>query len=236
MSTSFLILLSFIIRIGVKIFLKDTSPNVSVLVVQIFAIGIPTFAYLFLNKISEPNDAVFSKNTRVLDVIFSSITVVSMNILVRCVNSFFTEHLGIIQQSKGIQINSFYDFIINMFAFCIIPAIFEELMFRGILLKSLHNRYSSKTAIIISSIVFSFFHLEPSNILLHIILGIILSEVTISTNSIIVPIFSHFFNNALALGLNTTNIFETHQTMVLFVCLCLAICGAVYFKKRKATS
>lgn len=77
------------------------------------------------------------------------------------------------------------------------PAICEELLHRGILLKAYENRGTVK-AIFITSILFGFFHFDITNFFGPIFLGILIGYYVIRTNSIFAGMLAHFANNAIA--------------------------------------
>lgn len=78
----------------------------------------------------------------------------------------------------------------------VIPAIGEELLFRGVLQK-LFQAWSGKHAgIVITAILFSAIHLEFSGLLPRIFLGLFLGYLFYWTNNLWFPIIVHFLNNA----------------------------------------
>ena len=79
----------------------------------------------------------------------------------------------------------------------IIGPIFEELIFRGFLLKKLRV-YGDKTAIIYTSIAFGLFHTNISQILFAAVIGVVLSYVVCKTNNIKYSIMIHIIINMLS--------------------------------------
>jgi len=88
-------------------------------------------------------------------------------------------------------------FIIAIISVGIIPAFTEELLFRGLILDGLKNNYSKRKAIIISALLFGIIHLNPWQFYSAFIIGLISAWICIETNSILLSIYIHFFNNAL---------------------------------------
>jgi membrane protease YdiL (CAAX protease family) len=88
-------------------------------------------------------------------------------------------------------------FIISIIIIGIIPAFTEELFFRGLILDGLKNNYSKRKAILISALLFGIVHLNPWQFVGGFIIGIISAWICIETNSILLSIYIHFFNNAL---------------------------------------
>ncbi|MDR2941646.1 MAG: CPBP family intramembrane metalloprotease [Treponema sp.] len=89
-------------------------------------------------------------------------------------------------------------FIIPIIAIGIIPAFAEELFFRGLILDGLKNNYSNRKAIIIiSALFFGIIHLNPWQFLGGFIIGLFSAWICINTNSILLSIYIHLFNNVL---------------------------------------
>lgn len=84
-----------------------------------------------------------------------------------------------------------------LIAIAIIPAVFEELLTRGIIMRG-YEGFGIKWGIIISSILFGIMHYDVINFIFPIFLGLILGYVVYRTNSIYSGMIIHFVNNALA--------------------------------------
>lgn len=100
-----------------------------------------------------------------------------------------------------LKMNSVADFIINIFIMALLPAIGEELFFRGALQKTL-LRWNKKPwlSILLSSVVFALLHGTFFKILPIFVLGLMLGTVYYLTRNIWYPIIIHFLNNALAVS------------------------------------
>jgi membrane protease YdiL (CAAX protease family) len=89
--------------------------------------------------------------------------------------------------------------MVNMLMIAILPAIGEELLFRGVLLRLFRELTKNvHLAVIISAILFSALHLQFYGFLPRFILGLFLGYLFVWTRSIWVPILVHFFNNGIA--------------------------------------
>lgn len=86
-------------------------------------------------------------------------------------------------------------FFINV---CVLAPIWEEIFFRGILLRRFTLKWSPQKSIIISSILFGLIHVNPLNVFFAFFIGCLLGYVYLKTKSIIVPILVHSFSNFLA--------------------------------------
>ena len=81
----------------------------------------------------------------------------------------------------------------------IVSTIFEDLLFRVIILNGLLNKYknNSKKAIIYSAIIFGMVHLNIPQGINAFIAGIILGFIYYYTKSMKLSIFAHFVNNLI---------------------------------------
>lgn len=89
----------------------------------------------------------------------------------------------------------------NIVILAVVPAICEELIFRGIIFNGL-KQYGVKTAVIGSALLFALIHGNIQQTLYPIIFGVVLAIITLKTNSLIPAIAAHFTNNAIVLTVN----------------------------------
>jgi len=90
-------------------------------------------------------------------------------------------------------------FIWLIFMVALIPAIAEEVVFRGVLLSGLRSRLSIMGAVVLSGLIFGLFHLAPDTafrILPTAWLGMVLAWVVLASGSLPLAMVLHFLNNA----------------------------------------
>ena len=87
----------------------------------------------------------------------------------------------------------------------IIGPIYEEMLFRHILLNKLKKFNSPTQSIIISTLIFSILHLNPVKILYAFILGLFLNITYHKTNNLKSSILIHISANSISLLLNQYN-------------------------------
>lgn len=92
-----------------------------------------------------------------------------------------------------------YGFWGAFFKVAIVAPVIEELIFRGILLQGLRKNYHPATAVIVSALLFSLYHLNPWQMPATLLLGILLGWLMLRTNNILLAIIGHSLNNALVL-------------------------------------
>lgn len=85
------------------------------------------------------------------------------------------------------------------FRVAVIAPIVEELIFRGIILNGLRKNYRATTAVFISALLFSLFHLNPWQMPATFVLGLLLGWIMIRTRNILLAIIGHSMNNLLVL-------------------------------------
>ncbi|MDY2986290.1 MAG: CPBP family intramembrane glutamic endopeptidase [Peptoniphilus sp.] len=85
-----------------------------------------------------------------------------------------------------------------LFYMCLVPAICEEIFFRGALINS-YDIYGPKFAIFMSALVFALFHFDIQNFLAPLLLGIMFGNFLELTGSIFACMIAHFVNNVIAL-------------------------------------
>lgn len=92
-----------------------------------------------------------------------------------------------------------YALVVNLFMIAFIPAVGEELIFRGVLQRKLGQLFrNTHIAVIVSAFIFSAIHMQFFGFLPRFFLGIVLGYMFVWSGSLWVPMFAHFVNNALA--------------------------------------
>lgn len=143
-----------------------------------------------------------------------------------------------------LQMPNFGSFLFNLFLVAALPAIGEELLFRGVLQKLFKELTNNvHWAIWITAFLFSALHMQFFGFLPRMMLGALMGYLFVYSGSIWVPIFAHFVNNALVVvgvylfqqGIISTDILNDQTlftTAELF--LSAAVCALLfyYFYKR----
>ncbi len=82
----------------------------------------------------------------------------------------------------------------------ILPGLFEEFAFRGVLLHSLHRRFSPWLVISVVALIFGLFHINFFRVLPTAFLGFFMGLLTMATGSLWPAILVHMGNNSLAVA------------------------------------
>lgn len=91
--------------------------------------------------------------------------------------------------------------ILNLLTVAVLPAICEETLHRGMLLKG-NSPYGMKKTVIISSVLFGLLHLNIEQVFYAMLIGLFLGFLCYGCSSIYPCIIVHFMNNALSVFLS----------------------------------
>lgn len=89
-------------------------------------------------------------------------------------------------------------FLAGLVCICIVPAVVEESIFRGVLLRSF-SKNSAWKGILITSALFALMHGSAQQTVYQFVVGVILGLVAIKSNSINPSVILHMLNNAISL-------------------------------------
>ncbi len=100
---------------------------------------------------------------------------------------------------KGLlQMEHVGEFLANLTIIAVLPAIGEELVFRGVVQQQLMRRINNPwVAILVSAFIFSMAHFQFEGFLPRMLLGIILGWLYWQSRNFWVPVLAHFFNNGI---------------------------------------
>ena len=209
----FVVMLAFVlIRIlasaGAFSFIKDTTwqSNFATIIIQLLIMGLlPLILVKLLFKKDFKQifkDIGFKKISLkvVILCVLLGVCVYILNIFVASVFNFLLSLFGYSSGSgsSGTETSvNFLSFLMSTIFVAVLPAIFEEITHRGILLRGCAEKTGYKKAIIISSVLFGLMHLNISQCFYATFIGMIIGFVSSMTGSIIPAIILHFMNNFL---------------------------------------
>ena len=100
-----------------------------------------------------------------------------------------------------LPLNNFGWYILNLFVLALLPAICEELIFRGVVLKGLRRNFSDITAVLLSALMFCLMHGNLQQFAYTFLLGVVLGWIATRTGSIFSSMIVHFVNNFIVITL-----------------------------------
>lgn len=78
------------------------------------------------------------------------------------------------------------------------PAVCEELLFRGYLQSRLTTRFNGTFGVLVASLLFAAFHIDPVQVLAVFPIGLWMGFITFRSGSLVPAMIAHFLNNLLA--------------------------------------
>lgn len=181
---------------------EGTNVFVAVGVIQLVAFGLPCIIYYLLKnkKLSDPIYGLSARGPQILLVLFSALFFVSGMLLIKffyilggaenaALVNFYGDLTGNTENTGTVEI---------ILSFVIIPAVCEELFFRGIIFSE-YRRYGTATAVVVSALCFAFLHFSVTNFYIYLFAGLLFGFVTAMTRSIIPAVVLHLLSNYLSI-------------------------------------
>ena len=166
----------------------------------------------------------------------------SMNVSEMFTNLFSTFAKDSSQIS--VPLDTFGQFLIAVLLLAVLPAVCEELLFRGVIFQGLRSKFKGPWAILMSAGLFALMHMSIYQTLHQFVLGVIFATLAYFTGSIVYGMIFHFTNNFLVVFLayvfpNTNFLFSTWGTkeimisLVIFAVAILIISLLLYLLSEK---
>ncbi len=130
----------------------------------------------------------------VLIVIFSYPIAVFLNYI----GILFLSRFGRIMPNPIPIPSNIKEYLLSFIIIALTPGICEEVMFRGMIMRT-YEVYGRKKAIILSAVLFGLFHFNLQNLLGPIFLGLMFGVLVSKTKSLLSSIVGHIVNNTVAL-------------------------------------
>lgn len=166
------------------------------------------FGYNKFNRIEQKACNISFKKANVwtclLSVLVGIISVFGFFVLIEGVFGNMFDSIGLLKSlndSYQPPNNTVGFYFLNLLLLGIIPAIFEELLFRGIIFQGLRDRFKPLSSVLLTALLFALMHQSITQFIYPFILGVVLTIVMDKTNNLIYPIIIHFFNNFTTLTL-----------------------------------
>ena len=163
-----------------------------------------------------------------LPFLFIPVTIGSLYLLNLIVNLAFGDLLAPFESNY--TVDSFPHSPLGVAAYlvylAVIPGIFEEWFFRGVLQKNLATVISRKSAIVISALIFGFMHVDPGQTVFAFGFGLIAGYLFDKTGSIWFGVLIHLLNNAISgCGTYWTYVYQSESVMMAFSISTLVMIG-----------
>ena len=216
----FLIILLICSLIGVAlsamlVFAGDTGMRIAQGLSSIMMFVMPPIVYYFITRKENQMQALgFRKPTLPRWLVFIGIALMFVSIPVTTTLTTWNESMTLggafsrieewmkdleetakVFTEDMLDVDTFGGMLLNFVIIALIPAIGEEMTFRGVLQQSLTRKMNPHIAIILSAAIFSFIHFQFYGFLPRMFLGILLGYMFYITNSLWTSMLMHFANN-----------------------------------------
>ncbi len=132
--------------------------------------------------------------------------------------------------STNIVMNNFWEFLLLVVVLAVLPAIFEESLFRGFMLKGI-GAMSTPLAVLTVSLCFSLYHGNIAQLIYQLVYGVGLTILAIKSKSVVPSAIAHFLNNFIILLFTFigVNIDLNAWYIILIGCISLALFALTVF-------
>ena len=214
--------------------------NIVVSIVSLFVVGM---FYCWISK-TNPADVI---NVRWVKL-STAVPLILVGLTVAYIADYLTE---LIQSSFGMfgvenavdmttKSPTLFESILNIVSVCVIPALVEEFLFRGIVLGKL-RAFGDSFAMFMTSMAFALMHGNIVQIPFAFIVGLSLAFITIKTDSLLPAVIIHFIVNfrSVIVSVITDNNILTEDTLNLiyillsFALIALGIASAAILSRRR---
>ncbi len=171
-------------------------------ILEVILIGAPPLVYMLFSKMDIGRVIRFNRirPAEVLLVIGMAFFGYWVTIIINLGWYWVASHWGTPMGQDLPAIENKAQFFAAILAMGVTPAILEEFLFRGLILRG-YEKFGSKMSIIMTGILFGALHLQLMTIPSIILLGIIISYVVYRTDSIFAGMIYHFIHNTLTVAI-----------------------------------
>jgi membrane protease YdiL (CAAX protease family) len=134
-----------------------------------------------------------------------------------------------------LTVNSTGEFLLVLVMVAVVPAVSEEILFRGLVQGDLERAIGGWKSAVVAGMVFGVYHLNPFNVVPIVVIGIAFGLIVYRSGNILLAMAAHFLNNAIAvlavwLGVADDFLFIAPQggAGTLAVALNTVVCAVVF--------
>ncbi|MCP5464121.1 MAG: CPBP family intramembrane metalloprotease [Deltaproteobacteria bacterium] len=194
------ILFCLIICYGVVLFLYG---NKALPYAQIIILFLP--ALLLLKTRGHCKKSLIKVNAEMLGQAFLLTLPFSLfaNTLIQIISDYLISHLIVpLDFAEMMQdlfhLNQPFGIGIDLLLLAVLPALCEEMLFRGYLHTELRAHLKPKATIILTATLFALYHMNPFFFLFYLVLGLVFGWLREKHQSLLAPMMAHFTNNVVA--------------------------------------
>ena len=138
-----------------------------------------------------------------------------------------------------VPLDNFAQFLLATFMLAVLPAVCEELLFRGIIFNGLKSKLKAPWAIVFSALLFALMHMSIYQTVHQFVMGVILATLAYYSGTIVYGMIFHFVNNFLVVFLtyafpsctftfSSWGVLEVALSIIIFI-VAIGICALLFY-------
>lgn len=154
--------------------------------------------YHSVKKINPVKALGLNKKFSIVDIIMSVVLGAGMLfafLILTFFWSYFLQEIGYKDDGGFPAINNAGTFILSVIVMCVLPAVTEETVFRGAVLKGYSKVFGVAGAVIFSTLFFLLMHMNPMQVVNPILTGVVMAVLVHKTKTVKIGMIAHFTNN-----------------------------------------
>lgn len=180
-----------------EFFQKESITYISMICTQVLYFGV----FLLYNFIDRTDFVIATKIKAkpnwivvLISIALGLLCLFGFNYFIGLFDHIIYKVFGVVAGTLSVS-NTWWAFILCAIFVALIPAIVEELIFRGVIFNGLKEKLSVTKAVLLSAIIFALMHMSISQLVYQFAIGILFALVCHITGSTLYSIIIHFVNN-----------------------------------------
>lgn len=200
-------LVAEVLQINWSFFTDKPIPHVVMIIFsQLLAVALPCVVFLFIHS-ARPSEIFKHEKLGKSGILNSVLIGIAAQPVASLLNApvlkYLYNHTGSVPEQRIATPETAGGLLLSMLVVALMPAVFEELLMRGIVLFSIEES-GYHLSLVVTAFLFALLHNDMTNLLGAFFLGVVLCYVVWMTQSIIAGIITHFAFNAFGMLLNYT--------------------------------
>ena len=200
------IILAVVMAIGINT--EKVSENIWYLIVVALSSQVSfLLTAIFVNKTQKVSFSALKINRNIsikmilLCVLISLVCFFGLYNFVGVVDYGFAQ-IGFNQTASSLPLENSWHLVLNLFLLGVLPAVFEEVVFRGIIFNGLRKSHSDTFAVLFSALLFAIMHGSLAQLIYPFIMGVVFSVVVLRTGNVVYSMTIHMLNNFMVIIFN----------------------------------
>lgn len=125
------------------------------------------------------------------------------------------ELMGYVRRQNTVPDLSGWNLLPAILVIAVLPAVLEEILFRGIVLNNIEGEAGSVASVFLVGLIFSLYHASVEQTVYQFICGCLFTLLALRAKSVAPTVLIHFINNALILIFGSFNLLDANGNLIL---------------------